>query len=144
MSRLSRPPLTDTARAAYAAYGAVTGHRTHDDRPMPAWDDLGEHIQAAWTCAAGSVALETLAQLGSRCDGPPDIGDVVLVPVDRAVNINADVAPAVITRVWNGTTVNVRVLTDGDAIAWRTSLVYTDSLANVSGPACLWTWPGGE
>ncbi|WP_151480616.1 hypothetical protein [Streptomyces albicerus] len=44
------PP--DLGQKAYAAYGETTGGRTHDGRAMPAWEDLGEEIQTAWTVAA--------------------------------------------------------------------------------------------
>lgn len=43
---------TERAQRAYAAYGHATGGLTFDGRPMPAWDDLGETIQQAWTAAA--------------------------------------------------------------------------------------------
>lgn len=44
------------ARAAYAAYGETTGGRNYQGQPMPAWEDLGEVIQQAWTVAATTVA----------------------------------------------------------------------------------------
>jgi hypothetical protein len=40
------------ARAAYAAYGEVTGGKNHRGEPMPAYDELGEKIQQAWQAAA--------------------------------------------------------------------------------------------
>jgi len=40
---------------AYAAYGKATGGLTHDGRVMPAWEDLGEQIQQAWTAAARAI-----------------------------------------------------------------------------------------
>ena len=52
----------------------------------------------------------------------PTIGRIVIVPVDPARNNGADVAPAVITRVWNDTCINVRVLLDGPDTEWKTSL----------------------
>lgn len=42
----------ELGRTAYAAYGTTTGGRTHDGRPMPTWDDLGDLIRAAWISAA--------------------------------------------------------------------------------------------
>ncbi|GAA1164322.1 hypothetical protein F4556_002381 [Kitasatospora gansuensis] len=50
--------MTDTSRAqaAYAAYGHTTGGLTHDGRPMPTWDQLGDTIQAAWIAAATAAA----------------------------------------------------------------------------------------
>lgn len=56
----------------------------------------------------------------------PSLGRIVLTPVDPAINNGADVAPAVITRVWNDTTINVRVLLDGHAIDWKTSVTLYD------------------
>lgn len=54
----------------------------------------------------------------------PTIGRVVHVLVDPKANNGADVAPAIITRVWSGTCVNVRVLRDGypDPAEWMTSI----------------------
>lgn len=52
---MARHDPQDLARAAYAAYGEATGGLTHDGRPMPAWEDLGERIQRAWTAAARAV-----------------------------------------------------------------------------------------
>lgn len=141
---MPRPPLTETARAAYEAYGAATGQLTHDDRPLPAWEDLSDRTRAAWTCAAGAVALDTLTHLGASPGGTPDVGDVVLVPVDPADNNGSPVAPALVTRVWNAATVNVRVLLDGDAIRWRTSMAYVDNLDDVQAGAAVWAWTGGN
>jgi hypothetical protein len=42
----------ELGRTAYAAYSTTTGGRTHDGRPMPTWDDLGDLIRAAWIAAA--------------------------------------------------------------------------------------------
>lgn len=53
------PP--DLGQRAYAAYGEAVGGRTHDGRPMPAWDDLGEQIQDGWTAAARAAVTATLA-----------------------------------------------------------------------------------
>ncbi|MDX5566907.1 hypothetical protein PYK79_31745 [Streptomyces sp. ID05-04B] len=47
------PP--DLGQRAYAAYGEVTGGLTHDGRPMPVWEELGEQIQTAWTVSARSI-----------------------------------------------------------------------------------------
>lgn len=58
----------------------------------------------------------------------PHLGDVVLVFADPHYNNGADVAPAVVTRVWSDACVNVRALHDGPAIPpgprmdWLTSV----------------------
>ncbi|WP_329564682.1 hypothetical protein [Kitasatospora sp. NBC_01266] len=61
------------AQLAYTAYGTATGGLTHDDRPMPAWEHLGEPIQAAWTAAAAAVlAQASKTVLASRIPQPID------------------------------------------------------------------------
>lgn len=47
----------------------------------------------------------------------PAIGRIVHVLVDPGINNGSDVAPAIITRVWSDTCVNLRVLHDGPVIA---------------------------
>lgn len=73
----------------------------------------------------------------------PSVGRIVRVPMDPTTNNGADEAPAVITRVWNDTTVNVRILADAAPKAedWRTSLVLVESFDEGAG-LCRWTWPG--
>jgi len=44
----------------------------------------------------------------------PSVGRIVQVTVDPKINNGSDVAPAVITRVWSDTCVNLRVLHDND------------------------------
>lgn len=51
----------ELARAAYAAYGETTGGRNYQGQPMPAWEDLAEVIQQAWTVAAATVARTVTA-----------------------------------------------------------------------------------
>jgi hypothetical protein len=51
--------MTELAKRAYEAYGNVTDHKNHRGEPMPAWEDLGEKIQAAWVAAAQQVADDT-------------------------------------------------------------------------------------
>lgn len=47
-------------RAAYDAYSAVVGGRTHDDRAMPRWDRLTDTQRSAWTMAAlAAIARHT-------------------------------------------------------------------------------------
>lgn len=43
----------------------------------------------------------------------PSVGRIVLVTVEPTRNNGSDVAPAVITRVWSDTLINVRALPDG-------------------------------
>lgn len=46
----------------------------------------------------------------------PSVGRIVHVTVDPKVNNGSDIAPAIITRVWSDTCVNLRVLYDGPAV----------------------------
>lgn len=74
----------------------------------------------------------------------PSLGDVVLVAADPAMNNGATVAPALITRVWNATVVNVRVLLDSEnPPQWRTSLTHAETLDGLdeSVRPARWTWP---
>lgn len=71
----------------------------------------------------------------------PTVGQIVLVPMEPTeANHFAHIAPAIITRVWSDTTVNVRVLADGPDMPWRTSVTYIDALNNAEG-TYRWTWP---
>jgi hypothetical protein len=74
----------------------------------------------------------------------PSLGRIVLVPDNPVHNNGAHVAPAIITRVWSETTVNVRVLADAsDGPEWRTSAVLVDELPaeyDVS-TKNVWCWP---
>jgi hypothetical protein len=71
----------------------------------------------------------------------PTVGRIVLVPMDPAMNNGSDVAPAVITRVWDDGSVNVHVLPDGNVTEWRTSLVQVDDLADRGDSQHVWMWP---
>lgn len=155
---MTEPTPLDLGQAAYAAYGESTGHRTHQGQPMPAWDELGETIQQAWIAAADAVAQAVTAPpdaeqapAGDSTAQPavpevvPSVGRIVLVPADPSLNNGADVAPALVCRVWNATTINVRVLGDSPDTEWRTSLTYTPELGApdlaVLNPLHRWTWP---
>ncbi|GAQ64041.1 hypothetical protein [Streptomyces scabiei] len=81
---MSHPSTMELAQYAYAAYGASTNHRTHDGRPMPEWEDLGDRIQQAWVAAAAAVAqvvIEQPAENAVRSEQPrpqrPSIGRIV-------------------------------------------------------------------
>jgi hypothetical protein len=70
----------------------------------------------------------------------PSVGRIVLVPADPAKNNGANVAPAIITRVWSDTCVNLRVLLDSDETTWRTSVVFVNDLAAAE-HTHVWAWP---
>lgn len=55
--------IEQLAREAYAAYGTVTGFKNYLGGPMPAFDDLGDTIHAAWLAAAERVYTLTSAGL---------------------------------------------------------------------------------
>lgn len=54
--------IDELARAAFAAYGEAVGGRNHQGLPIPAWEDLGEEIQAAWRAAAQAVVVGCCAE----------------------------------------------------------------------------------
>lgn len=57
----------------------------------------------------------------------PTVGRIVHVLADPKTNNGADVAPAIITRVWSESMINVRVLLDGPDAPWWTSIsLYAD------------------
>lgn len=57
----------------------------------------------------------------------PTVGRIVHVIVDPSQNNGSDVAPAVITRVWNEQGINARVLLDGAETPWKTSIPLYES-----------------
>lgn len=72
----------------------------------------------------------------------PAVCRIVMVGVNAAGNNGTDVAPAIITRVWSNDMVNVKVLNDGPACEWKTSvrLFDTEEQAREHGilNACYW------
>lgn len=52
---------------AYAAYSAAVGGKTFDGRDMPAWDQLGDKIQAGWTAAAESAGFPFAVGQSVQC-----------------------------------------------------------------------------
>lgn len=72
----------------------------------------------------------------------PSVGRIILVPIDPTMNNGSNVAPAIITRVWSETSVNLRVFADDESILRRTSSTYADNLDNLDQPHLnYWTWP---
>ena len=76
------------------------------------------------------------------------VGDTVLVAVDPLKNNGAEVAPAIVTRTWSGTSINVRVLGDNEEPPeWRSSCVHADVLPDPDADnpdqawRYRWTWP---
>lgn len=61
------------AKLAYAAYGQTTDFKNYQGLPMPAWDALGDTIQAAWVSAINAVA--------AYLEGPPAI-DEARAPIE--------------------------------------------------------------
>ncbi|MDQ0933812.1 hypothetical protein [Streptomyces turgidiscabies] len=107
----------------------------------------GPEVTKALDGLWASKNLAVVAASNSSLEGAPPaprapaVGDVVLVPADPAENNGAAEAPAVVTRVWSATTVNVRVLLDSEAVIWRTSVLYRENLDALEGVPAVWTWP---
>jgi hypothetical protein len=142
----------DPGMVAFDAYSRATGGRTYDDRPMPAWDNLGDAIQDAWQAAARAVidtaraadtADNAVEQFTTSVVGDPQtpsLGHIVLVAMDPASNNGAPTSPAVITRIWPNDLINVRALPDAPTpTKAMTSLSYVDTVDDLA-PG-RWTWP---
>lgn len=77
----------------------------------------------------------------------PTLGRTVLVPMNPFMNNGATVAPAIVTRVFSDTSVNVRVLADSDELEWRKSVTLVDELPEYDKDASppqnmnVWCWP---
>jgi len=56
---MAQHPPSELGLLAYLAYSEAVGGTTHDDRPMPAWEDLGEQVQGGWIAAAAAVVDHT-------------------------------------------------------------------------------------
>lgn len=60
----------------------------------------------------------------------PKVGDIVILHLgdnDPIQNNYAKELPAIITRVWSNTTVNLKGLPDGPGSIWRTSVMHQNS-----------------
>lgn len=57
---MARHDPTQLAKVAFTAYGRATGGKTHDGKPIPAWEDLGPTVQTAWEVAAEAIARKVL------------------------------------------------------------------------------------
>lgn len=70
----------------------------------------------------------------------PEVGHLVLYrvpyPMKDVLNNGSTIAPAIITRVWTHTCVNLKILYDGTHDEWKTSV----SLGVAEGQ---WSFPGG-
>lgn len=70
------------------------------------------------------------------------VGDIVLFRVSpndlECANNNVKVLPAVVVRVWNDQCANLRVLTDGNAMPWKTSVSYSENPDHTH----TWYWGG--
>ncbi|MGW3417043.1 hypothetical protein [Streptomyces phaeochromogenes] len=136
-------------RAAYAAYGKAVGGDTPDGPTMIAWEDLGDTMREAWAQAAREAvraAFTLPVTVIPDTPSAPFLGAYVLVAVDPAMNNGSNIAPAIVTRCWGGTSINVRVLLDSEGVPlWRTSLTYADmEFLGFNGNKereYRWTWP---
>lgn len=47
-------------KANFEAYCEEVGHQTHDQKPIPAWENLTEAVRQGWI--AGALAVKNLLQ----------------------------------------------------------------------------------
>lgn len=71
----------------------------------------------------------------------PHVGGIVIVKVDPKRNNGADVAPAIITRVWAPDRVNLKVLKDAEQDEWLTSVLLVDTAEDADGRPHTCYWP---
>lgn len=67
----------------------------------------------------------------------PTVGRIVhfrFPELEQGTNNHGPLAPAIITRVWSDTCVNLKVIADGPADIWKTSVIQGDGDAQ-------WSWP---
>lgn len=70
----------------------------------------------------------------------PSLGRIVIVTgIDATGNNGSTEAPAVIVRVWNDVTLNLKVLTDGPEDRWLTSIPRAGAVDGWNGP--VWVDP---
>lgn len=50
-------------KLAYDTYAAKAGGLTHDGRPMPKWEDLGDKVRSQWDLAAQAVVIGVMSAL---------------------------------------------------------------------------------
>lgn len=55
--------LPGLGEAAFNAYVVEVGGRTHDDKPIPAWSELGNDSRAGWI-EAGKAAVRRAIEQG--------------------------------------------------------------------------------
>lgn len=53
-------------QVAFEAYNAARGGLTHDGKPTPPWDALGDGVRAGWEAAARATVDVTRAELDAR------------------------------------------------------------------------------
>jgi hypothetical protein len=63
--------VDELTRSVYAAYSQASGGKTHDGKPMPAYDDLA-HVQPSWQAAALAAyrAGQASAKSGAEAANP--------------------------------------------------------------------------
>lgn len=69
------PQNTELARLAFDAYnqhGPRAG-LTHDGKPVPRWDELGDSVRDKWTASAEAVRMAVLSETQNERLTPPGV-----------------------------------------------------------------------
>ena len=65
---------TSLGEAAFNAYRANVDGKTYDDKPIPAWAELSEHIRQAWEAAAKAAIIALVTPTTAAQTAMSDLG----------------------------------------------------------------------
>ena len=78
--------VTVLAQKAYESYGDFRGWKSHDDKPMPQWEELPTAIRNAWEVAVTGVFIEIRKELNLE---PRDIAAINAAKSYKEMHSNA-------------------------------------------------------
>lgn len=79
------PQLVSLGRKAFDAYAEAKAGLTHDSKPIPPWDALGDDIRAAWMAAVAAVRPDLDGTFVEDVIASRDVGLATLAMISQAV-----------------------------------------------------------